>query len=48
MEYVAAVSAITFGAMTPMEIVWELPLAHGRQLEMIWWQSRGYECIAIS
>lgn len=32
-------SAVLHGSMTPLEIIWELPLAFGRQICVLWWET---------
>src|SRR5688572_1692075 len=46
MAYTATVSAVLHGSMSMHDILWNLSLARGRQLEMEWWiVTRGIECV---
>jgi len=36
-SYVAKVSAVLHGSLTPQQILWELPLADGLQYVTYWW-----------
>ena len=36
-SYVAKVSAVLSGSLTPHQILWELPLADGLQFVTYWW-----------
>lgn len=45
MTYVATISAVLHGSMTPREILWHLSLARGRQLEIEWWREQGRYCV---
>lgn len=45
MDYVAVISASLHGSMTPHEILWDISLARGRQLEIAWWMAKGIPCV---
>ena len=45
MQYVADLSAVLHGSLTPREILWDLSYARGLQLQIEYWREKGRYCV---
>ncbi len=45
MLYVADISAVLHGSLTPHAILWNLSYARGLQLQIEYWRGKGRYCV---